>query len=124
MNSEQNPSNEASPARFDTLQADVPADLTDLNLDVILDVPVALSLEVGRTRILCYTEPCPWNGIAGAVSPVWPVTLLWAGAEPPPMRGSTEDRIFILENYAENCTLVSGRYEGGILEIGEILGSC
>lgn len=51
MNTEQNPSTEASPARFDTLQADAPADLTDLNLDVILDVPVALSLEVGRTRM-------------------------------------------------------------------------
>jgi hypothetical protein len=103
-----------------------------VGIAVIVAAPSAIAedqtpfveLEVGRTRILCYTEPCPWNGIAGADSPVWPVTLLWAGAEPPPMRGSTEDRIFILENYAENCTLVSGRYEGGILEIGEILGSC
>src|SRR5690606_8136366 len=25
-----------------------------------------VELEVGRTRILCYTEPCPWNGIADA----------------------------------------------------------
>lgn len=42
---------EASPARFDDLQPDTAEALADLNLDVILDVPVALSLEVGRTRM-------------------------------------------------------------------------
>ncbi|WP_024890285.1 flagellar motor switch protein FliN [Luteimonas huabeiensis] len=42
---------EAAPARFDDLRAETPADAQDLNLDVILDVPVALSLEVGRTRM-------------------------------------------------------------------------
>lgn len=83
-----------------------------------------VELEVGRTRILCYTEPCPWNGIADADSPTWPVTMLWAGAEPPPMRGSVEDQKFILENYAENCTLVSGLYKDGILEIASIIGPC
>lgn len=45
------PQDGAAPARFDDLRADGPADGTDLNLDVILDVPVALSLEVGRTRM-------------------------------------------------------------------------
>ncbi len=42
---------EPAPARFDQLQAEFAADATDLNLDVILDVPVSLSLEVGRTRM-------------------------------------------------------------------------
>lgn len=41
----------AAPAKFDDLRADGPLDASDLNLDVILDVPVALSLEVGRTRM-------------------------------------------------------------------------
>ena len=41
----------AAPAKFDDLRADGPIEGTDLNLDVILDVPVALSLEVGRTRM-------------------------------------------------------------------------
>lgn len=41
----------AAPAKFDDLHADGPIDASDLNLDVILDVPVALSLEVGRTRM-------------------------------------------------------------------------
>ncbi len=41
----------ASPAKFDDLRADGATDAADLNLDVILDVPVALSLEVGRTRM-------------------------------------------------------------------------
>lgn len=45
------PQDAAAPARFDDLRADGPIDGTDLNLDVILDVPVALSLEVGRTRM-------------------------------------------------------------------------
>jgi len=42
----------AALAAFDPLTPD-PAQATaaDLNLDVILDVPVSLSLEVGRTRI-------------------------------------------------------------------------
>lgn len=39
-----------TPAQFDTLHADDTA-AADLNLDVILDVPVTLSLEVGRARL-------------------------------------------------------------------------
>jgi flagellar motor switch protein FliN/FliY len=41
----------ATPAHFDNLQSEHDGNLTDLNLDVILDVPVTLSLEVGRARI-------------------------------------------------------------------------
>jgi flagellar motor switch protein FliN/FliY len=41
----------APPAQFDNLQAEPDPTATDLNLDVILDVPVTLSLEVGRSRI-------------------------------------------------------------------------
>ncbi|MCD7099441.1 flagellar motor switch protein FliN [Stenotrophomonas sp. MMGLT7] len=41
----------AAPARFDDLQAEQHGEHADLNLDVILDVPVTLSLEVGRTRM-------------------------------------------------------------------------
>ena len=40
----------ATPAQFANLQADA-ASGTDLDLDVILDVPVTLSLEVGRARL-------------------------------------------------------------------------
>lgn len=40
----------AAPAQFSNLQADN-ANTTDLDLDVILDVPVTLSLEVGRSRL-------------------------------------------------------------------------
>lgn len=36
-------------ARFDNLKPGAPGG-SDMNLDVILDVPVQLSLEVGRTR--------------------------------------------------------------------------
>lgn len=39
-----------SPAQFDTLHADT-ARGPDLNLDVILDVPITLALEVGRARV-------------------------------------------------------------------------
>ena len=42
---------EPAPARFDQLQPEFSGDAADLNLDVILDVPVSLSLEVGRTRM-------------------------------------------------------------------------
>ncbi|WP_133501810.1 flagellar motor switch protein FliN [Cognatilysobacter terrigena] len=45
-----NPSDAAAPAAFDTLTAEGGIG-TDLNLDVILDVNVTLSLEVGRARI-------------------------------------------------------------------------
>ncbi|TYT26316.1 flagellar motor switch protein FliN [Luteimonas viscosa] len=45
-------SNDAALAAFDPLTAEAGPGLgADLNLDVILDVPVSLSLEVGRTRI-------------------------------------------------------------------------
>ncbi|MBD9534387.1 flagellar motor switch protein FliN [Stenotrophomonas sp. ATCM1_4] len=42
--------NTATPAQFANLQADG-GNGTDLDLDVILDVPVTLSLEVGRARL-------------------------------------------------------------------------
>jgi flagellar motor switch protein FliN len=40
-------------AEFDHLQADAtaPGAERDINLDVVLDIPVTLSLEVGRSRI-------------------------------------------------------------------------
>jgi flagellar motor switch protein FliN len=38
-------------AEFETLKADGQAGGQDVNLEVILDVPVTLSLEVGRSRI-------------------------------------------------------------------------
>ena len=45
--------NSAEPraAEFDTLQDEGQQSGRDVNLDVILDVPVTLSMEVGRTRI-------------------------------------------------------------------------
>ena len=42
---------EVRPAEFDNLKDDGGAAGQDVNLDVILDVPVTLSMEVGRTRI-------------------------------------------------------------------------
>ena len=44
---------EARPAEFDTLreEADEAATPGDVNMEVILDVSVTLSMEVGRTRI-------------------------------------------------------------------------
>ena len=42
---------EARPAEFDNLNADAPAEQGELNMDVILDVPVTLSMEVGRTKV-------------------------------------------------------------------------
>lgn len=41
----------ASAAQFEALQAENDRNDTDMSLDIILDVPVVLSLEVGRTRI-------------------------------------------------------------------------
>ena len=43
---------EVQPAPLDTLRPDAPrAASTDVNLDVVLDIPVTLSMEVGRSRI-------------------------------------------------------------------------
>jgi flagellar motor switch protein FliN len=43
---------EAQTAEFGNLQPDsVPETKSDINMDVILDVPVTLSMEVGRTRV-------------------------------------------------------------------------
>ncbi|AOX64033.1 MULTISPECIES: flagellar motor switch protein FliN [Stenotrophomonas] len=44
-------SNEPAPAQFTQLQSDDASVGDELNLDVILDVPVTLSLEVGRARL-------------------------------------------------------------------------
>ena len=45
------PAAEARAAEFDNLNADAPTEQHELNMDVILDVPVTLSMEVGRTKI-------------------------------------------------------------------------
>lgn len=46
------PSDTVDRAQFQNLKADgAPIDNSDVNLDVILDVSVTLSMEVGRTRI-------------------------------------------------------------------------
>lgn len=46
------PKPNVSPAQFETFQAGTPsASANDVNLDVILDVAVTLSMEVGRARI-------------------------------------------------------------------------
>lgn len=42
---------EAMAAQFEALNATASAPSEELNLDVILDVPVTVSLEVGRTRM-------------------------------------------------------------------------
>ena len=43
---------QAQTAEFGSLQADsTPEAKSDINMDVILDVPVTLSMEVGRTRV-------------------------------------------------------------------------
>ncbi len=44
-------SNVPAPAQFTQLQSDDTTVGDELNLDVILDVPVTLSLEVGRARL-------------------------------------------------------------------------
>ena len=42
---------DATKVRFDDVSADPSAKGGEVNLDVILDVPVTLAMEVGRTRI-------------------------------------------------------------------------
>ncbi len=42
---------EARPAEFDDLKEEAQQGSREVNLEVILDVPVTLSMEVGRTRI-------------------------------------------------------------------------
>jgi flagellar motor switch protein FliN/FliY len=44
-------STEPSKANFEKLESAAAANGTDINLDVILDVPVTLSMEVGGSRI-------------------------------------------------------------------------
>ncbi len=47
----QNETHDPAPAQFDNLTAEHDQSASDLNLDMILDVPVTLSLEVGRARV-------------------------------------------------------------------------
>lgn len=41
----------AESAQFQELREEVPAESSDVNLNAILDVPVTISMEIGRTRI-------------------------------------------------------------------------
>lgn len=51
MTEETEVTGEATAAEFDTLQEDGGVVETDTDLEVILDIPVTLSVEVGRTQI-------------------------------------------------------------------------
>ncbi|NGY06909.1 flagellar motor switch protein FliN [Solimonas terrae] len=51
MNTTEKPQAEAARATFQTLEDRPLSPGTDVNLDVILDVPVTLAMEVGRARI-------------------------------------------------------------------------
>lgn len=86
--------------------------------------PDRVEFQVGRTAIQCYLEPCPWNGIALAHQITRPQSMVWSGNRLPPMRGSAEDQAYLRANYADACTLVSGSYADGVLEVAEILGPC
>ena len=50
QNTDSSQTHQAEPAQFNTLSADNDPG-SELDLDVILDVPVTLSLEVGRARL-------------------------------------------------------------------------
>ena len=50
MNTQAAPA-EVQPATLENLQADAGTAAADVNLEVVLDIPVTLSLEVGRSRI-------------------------------------------------------------------------
>lgn len=82
------------------------------------------TLRVGLTGIVCYTEPCPWNGIVKAGEPIRPAGVIWSGDTPPPMIASEADERRIRAAYRHGCTLINGRFVGGVLEVAKILGSC
>lgn len=82
---------------------------------------------LGRTGILCYAEPCPWNGVRpmradGTAG--WPLSRENL-PEPPSIRASDADRARIAATWAASgCLLVDGRFNGGVLVIDHILGDC
>lgn len=86
----------------------------------------ATQLQVGRTGILCYMAPCPWRGIAEpAPDGADPARLLWSGDELPPMTGTPAHQRELSRAWREfDCLLVAGGFEGGVLRVDDILGSC
>lgn len=81
-------------------------------------------LKVGRTGILCYTEPCPRHGIGPSQGRVSPATLLWSGNRPPPMAGRKADLERIRNAYLSSCTMVDGIFDNGVLQVNAVIGTC
>ena len=81
-------------------------------------------LNMGRTGIQCYTQPCPWNGVWPADQAAQPSNLIWSGPTPPPMTGKEADLARVRGEYLQGCVMVEARFWDGVLTVGRIAGGC
>lgn len=85
-------------------------------------------VQIGGTGINCVREPCPRIGIMAANNPGKPhfVRPMFAGPNPPPMKGSEADIAQVRAAWrVDSCLFVEGRFSRPpLLEIHTIAGSC
>ncbi|MCJ8151771.1 hypothetical protein [Shinella sedimenti] len=96
--------------------------------------PINGRFSVGRTGIMCTTQPCPWLGIVELDNPGHdPLRPLWANVEMPKLRASHEDAARIAAAWeAHECLVVDGSFytdaadiEGlPVLRVRSIIGNC
>lgn len=85
-------------------------------------------IKIGSTGIMCLREPCPRIGVMAASEPGKPRLgrPMFAGGEPPPLRGSDADVAAVRKAWtADGCLLVEGRFSRPpLLEIRRVVGPC
>ncbi len=82
---------------------------------------------LGTTGMLCYQEPCPWNG----VFPVYrdgtrgrPLSR-FDQRQPPPLRADAAARARIEAAFEKGgCVVAEGHFEGETLVVRQLLGDC
>jgi hypothetical protein len=82
---------------------------------------------VGRTRIMCVRQPCPWRGILEATADGVPAARPphWSGNVLPPLVGKEADASRVRKAWEDSgCLLIKGRFLGERLQIHRIVGMC
>lgn len=82
---------------------------------------------IGHTGLLCYQLPCPWRGVfpIGADGERGRPISQNDQAVPPSLRGQPEDIERISQAYADGgCLTVKARFDGPVLDVDRIIGTC
>lgn len=87
------------------------------------DTVTSERLQVGKTKINCVMEPCPWRGVVRNGEGLG--GLIWAGPHLPQLVARPEDASQIKAGWdGDGCLEIEGRMADEVLQVDRIIGEC